>query len=77
MPLAVVLQFLPVYHALHDVGGVHTEICVLVLFGFYCMLAWIGDRHAGVEARPSLVPGMYICTVFARSEVAATNIFIP
>ena len=37
--------------------AVHTEICVLVLVGLYFILAWNGDRHAGMEARQNQTAG--------------------
>ncbi|XP_046568806.1 uncharacterized protein LOC124277179 [Haliotis rubra] len=43
MPLGV-LQFLPIYHPLHDSFKLHTEVCVLMLLGVYSILVWIADR---------------------------------
>ncbi len=51
MPMAALLQFTPLYHAFHDMHGVHTEVCVCVIVGLYVMLAWSGDRGTGMEAR--------------------------
>ena len=46
MPMAVIFQFIPFYHVLHDLFSVHTEVCVWVLIGLYVMLAWIGERRS-------------------------------
>ncbi len=51
MPLATLLQFIPLYHTFHDLYAVHTEVCVVVLLGLYIVLAWIGDRNTGMEPR--------------------------
>ena len=50
MPLGV-LQFIPVYHILHDNYNIHTEVCVLVLFGFFGLMVWMSDRNPSQEAR--------------------------
>lgn len=47
-----VLQFLPLYHPLHDYFGVHTENCVFTLFVLYFMMAWQKDRQAPEGSRP-------------------------
>ena len=56
-PLAVVTQFMPLYHFLHDLKGVHTEILVFILIRVYIVIAWVGDRNREVEAKPA-VKGM-------------------
>ena len=53
-PLAVVTQFIPLYHFLHDLRGVHTEVVVFILIGVYILIAWIGDRHREVEVKPAV-----------------------
>jgi len=41
-----VLQFIPFYHPLHDIGGVHTENCVVILAITFILLTWSSDRRA-------------------------------
>ncbi|ELT96479.1 hypothetical protein CAPTEDRAFT_169444 [Capitella teleta] len=48
-----VLQFLPLYHPLHDNFKIHTEVCVLIFLGAYALLVWAADRNPSKEARPS------------------------
>ncbi|KAJ8318265.1 hypothetical protein KUTeg_003356 [Tegillarca granosa] len=38
------LQFLPIYHPLHDSNQIHTEVCVCLLFAMYVMIIWSADR---------------------------------
>ena len=52
-PLAVMTQFMPLYHVLHDLYGVHTEVIVLILLGVYVVIVWIGDRHREVDTKPA------------------------
>jgi len=52
-PLAVLTQFTPFYHVLHDLHDIHTEVVVLILFGTYVVIAWIGDRHHESETKPT------------------------
>jgi hypothetical protein len=46
-----VLQFLPLYHPLHDYYGIHTENCVILLFVIFFMIAWKNDRNQVVGSR--------------------------
>ena len=48
MPLGVI-QFLPVYHPLHDSNKIHTEVCVFLQMAVYVMIAWAGDRKAAIK----------------------------
>ena len=43
-PLGVV-QFVFIYHPLHDTFGIHTEVCVMMLVVIYGSIVWMGDRH--------------------------------
>ena len=51
------MQFIPFYHPLHDMGGVHTENCVALLALTFLMFAWSGDRNPIKGSRSS--PGKY------------------
>lgn len=51
--MAVATQFIPLYHILHDLYGVHTEVVVFLLIGAYVVIAWSGDRHHEIEAKPA------------------------
>ena len=59
MPLATI-QFVLLYHTLHDMGGVHTEVCVFILVGIYVMIVWNGDRNARTDIKPSQPIGEYL-----------------
>lgn len=48
MPLGVI-QFLPIYHPLHDSNNVHTEVCVFLQLSVYVMITWAGDRQAAAK----------------------------
>lgn len=50
MPLGV-LQFVPVYHPLHDSFGIHSEVCVLMLISVYIFIVWTADRNPPFSAR--------------------------
>jgi hypothetical protein len=50
MPLGV-LQFIPIYHTLHDVFGIHTEVPVLIILTIYFLIVWTGDRHSNKDGR--------------------------
>ena len=52
MPLGV-LQFIPLYHPLHDLLLVHSEVCVLLFLSLYVLLVWTADRQPEREARAS------------------------
>lgn len=43
-PLGVV-QFVFIYHPLHDTYGIHTEVCVMLLVVVYGLIIWLGDRN--------------------------------
>ncbi|KAK2160483.1 hypothetical protein LSH36_132g01073 [Paralvinella palmiformis] len=45
------LQFIPIYHTLHDKYHIHTEVCVFLLIGVYMLMWWTGDRHPEHDAR--------------------------
>ena len=53
-PLAVASQFMPLYHVLHDMYGVHTEVIVCIFLGVYVVVVWIGDRHRDTETKPAV-----------------------
>jgi len=57
MPLGV-LQFIPVYHSLHDGFQIHSEICVLLFLTLLFLIAWTGDRRPSAEARTATLSGM-------------------
>lgn len=53
MPLGI-LQFIPLYHPLHDSLGIHTEVCVLLFLGLYILIVWSADR---LPLEPARQPG--------------------
>lgn len=46
-----VLQFIPFYHPLHDIAGVHTENCVALLTLTFFLIVWSADRNPIVGSR--------------------------
>lgn len=46
-----VVQFLFVYHPLHDTYGLHTENCVIIIFVIYIFIVWSADRMQLVSSR--------------------------
>ena len=44
-PLGV-LQFVFIYHPLHDTYKVPTAVCLLILFTVYGSIVWMGDRYS-------------------------------
>ena len=50
-PVAVVTNFIPAYHFLHDLYNVHTEVVVLIVFGTYALIAWSGSRQREPEPK--------------------------
>lgn len=51
-----VLLFLPLYHPLHDIAGIHSEVTFFMLFTVFLLISWTGDRTPTSDARPH--PGM-------------------
>ena len=51
-----VLLFLPLYHPLHDIAGIHSEVTFFILFTVFLLISWTGDRTPTQDARPQ--PGM-------------------
>lgn len=51
-----VLLFLPLYHPLHDIAGIHSEVTFFMLFTVFLLISWTGDRTPTPDARPH--PGM-------------------
>lgn len=49
-PLGI-LQFVLIYHGLHDLYKIHTEVCVLLLLSFYFLIVWTADRNPNTSAR--------------------------
>jgi len=57
MPVGI-LQFIPVYHSLHDSLRIHSEICVLLFLALFFLIAWISDRRPSAEARTATLSGV-------------------
>ncbi|KAJ9592732.1 hypothetical protein L9F63_015612, partial [Diploptera punctata] len=49
-----VLLFLPLYHPLHDLAGIHSEVTFFILFSIFLLISWTGDRTPSHDARPLL-----------------------
>ncbi|XP_064603375.1 uncharacterized protein LOC135468849 [Liolophura sinensis] len=52
MPMGV-LEFLPLYHPLHDTYHIHSEVCVLLILFMYAAVVWAADRNPADLARSS------------------------
>lgn len=50
-----VLQFIPIYHPLHDDLKIDTKVCVLLLLVTYALIMWSADRFPYEAARISNV----------------------
>nr|CAD7597144.1 unnamed protein product [Timema genevievae] len=48
-----ILLFIPIYHPLHDLLKVHTEVCVVLLLAGFFLIVWSTDRNPIGGARPS------------------------
>lgn len=46
-----VIQFLFLYHPLHDTYGLHTENCVIIIVVIYFMIVWTADRAQRYSSR--------------------------
>ncbi|KAK3862835.1 hypothetical protein Pcinc_031338 [Petrolisthes cinctipes] len=46
-----VIQFLALYHPLHDGFGIHTENCVIAIVTVYLLIVWAADRSPGLNTR--------------------------
>jgi len=65
MPLGI-LQFIPVYHGLHDGFQIHSEICVLLFLMLFFLTAWSSDRRPSAQARTATLSGIWL-TILTRS----------
>ncbi|XP_077999524.1 uncharacterized protein LOC144452325 [Glandiceps talaboti] len=45
------IQFIILYHSLHDNAHIHTEVCVLLLVAIYIGTVWSADRNPSENAR--------------------------
>ncbi|KAJ8949733.1 hypothetical protein NQ318_005054, partial [Aromia moschata] len=39
-----VIMFIPVYHPLHDIYKLHSEVTFMIIFAIFLLLIWSGDR---------------------------------
>lgn len=46
-----VIQFLFLYHPLHDTYGIHTENCVIIIVVVYMLIVWTADRTPRLASR--------------------------
>jgi hypothetical protein len=59
MPLGI-MQFIPIYHPLHDMFHVHSEVCVLMFLALYFLIAWTADRSVVKEtSHGSMLSGTF------------------
>lgn len=41
-----ILMFIPIYHPLHDIFNIHSEVTFFIMFAIFLLLVWSGDRKA-------------------------------
>lgn len=60
-----VLLFIPFYHPMHDVLGVHTECIVIPLLFTFALISWSADRKPTTESRShkSIKPDVLVLLV--------------
>lgn len=44
-----ILLFIPIYHPLHDVFKIHSEVTFFVIFSLFLVIIWTGDRAPKIE----------------------------
>ena len=69
MPLGVV-QFIPVYHSLHDGFQIHSETCVLLFLSLFFLVAWTSDRRPSVHARTATLSGEWLAVLSTYAETS-------
>ncbi|VEN42048.1 unnamed protein product [Callosobruchus maculatus] len=45
-PIGGILLFIPLYHPLHDLYNIHSEVTYFILFAIFLLIIWSGDRRA-------------------------------
>ncbi|XP_078574886.1 uncharacterized protein LOC144861065 [Branchiostoma floridae x Branchiostoma japonicum] len=59
-PVGVATQFVPLFHVVKDVLGVHAEVPVLMLICIFVLIVWGADRSRPAEARTNTArPGWF------------------
>lgn len=43
-PIGGILLFIPIYHPLHDIFNIHTEVTCFIIVTIFLLLIWSGDR---------------------------------
>lgn len=61
-PLGVI-QFVFIYHPLHDTFNIHTEVCVMMLVVVFGLIVWMGDRNADRSVSSKIKPLDEIMTI--------------
>jgi len=65
MPFGV-LQFIPIYHCLHDGLQIHSEVCVLLFITLLSLIAWTSDRRPTAQARTATISGLSSYSLFTH-----------
>lgn len=55
-----VLLFLPIYHPLHDIFKIHSEVTFFILFTIFLLIIWTGDRKQKLDAFAQKFPKMKV-----------------
>ncbi|XP_075229105.1 uncharacterized protein LOC142328863 [Lycorma delicatula] len=58
-----ILMFLPIYHPLHDIAGIHSEVTFFTLFSIVLLIVWSGDR---IKTLNSIDEGVNDGTLFTK-----------
>ncbi|KAG5893868.1 hypothetical protein JTB14_005477 [Gonioctena quinquepunctata] len=44
-----ILAFVTIYHPLHDIYNIHSEVAFFIIFAVFLLLIWTGDRQRTIE----------------------------
>ncbi|KAG1686835.1 hypothetical protein GQR58_008558 [Nymphon striatum] len=69
-----ILQFIPIYHPLHDIFKVPTQICVLLLLSFFFLIVWSSDRNPVANSRETKPTGCGCKFDLLLTMIAISNV---
>lgn len=59
-PIGGILLFLPIYHPLHDLAKIHSEVTFFILFTIALVTVWSADRQPKPEPRAQIFKWKWI-----------------
>lgn len=51
-PISGTIAFILIYHPLHDIYSIHSEVTFTILFAIYLLIIWSGDRRSQQNTVP-------------------------